>query len=224
MNIYFYDTYFMDCWTYTADQTRRDKLRDAELDMLRYSGLNLGLSKTFSQDNKDVLEIFGNERMKCFPHQEECDDSCCFENYDKALSALMQIAPKDKTQTFVWSAYKYEALGKSERVYRMIRKALSGNGGISANNFNQHLNNIKKLPFDRGQSVNMFTHIYGHFKKYVTPEEKESFLFILDAYATGKESFETVLERLIIFQNRYVDRFLHRATLFRNYGNNLISM
>lgn len=224
MNIYFYDTYFMDRWTHAANQTRRDKLCDAEADILRYSDLNLCLSESFCQNNKHVLEAFDKNRRRCLPYHEKIDGDRCFKRYDKALNALMEIAPKEKTHAFVWSAYKYEALGRSERLYRTIRKVLNNDRGISADDFNHLLKRIKKLPFERGQSVNMFTHVYGHFKKHVTAEEKQAFLSLLDAYATGNESFEAVLEGLITFQNRYVDRFLHRATLFRNHGNNSISM
>ncbi len=224
MSVYLYDTYFMDRWTHAANQKKRDRLCDAEAGMFRYSDLSLGLSESFCQNNKDVLESFGKDRVKCFPHHEKRDDGRCFETYGKALNALIRAVPKEKTYAFVWSAYKYEALGKSEALYRAIRKALNSNKIRNADDFNQYLNKIKKLPFERGQSVNMFTHVYGHFKKHVTVEQKQAFLFLLDAYAEGNASFETVLKRLMAFQNTYVDRFLHRSTLFRVYGNNLISM
>lgn len=217
MRLFFDDRYFFDALS-SSDERTRPLILAAEVDMLRHGGLGLRVSAADEKQHAESIKKIPDKLMS------RTDGEKPFRDYVDTLDELWLTSPNKHVAAFIWSAYKYETLGKSERLYRDIRKYLRDGGLTSGDAFTTVIDDIKRRPFERGQSVNMFTHVYGHFKKQLSGDEKKDVLALLEAYEKKQAMFADVLDRLKSFQRRYVDGYLHRTTLFRSQANSSISM
>ena len=81
-----------------------------------------------------------------------------------------------------WARWKYFVMARSQNEYLALRQLFSGNqwSEEKTTQFYQHLDTVKKLPFDLKARRNAYEHVWGYFKKAASSEERQHFFILLD--------------------------------------------
>ena len=141
-----------------------------------------------------------------FVNQLAGDVDIMLEVKDKNLSAVKCVlctSAGDVTHPLEkeWALYKYAVLEHSASIYNEIRTLLNTRGPVSPVAFYGKVETALQTPFTHGSCMNAAQHVWGYFKKDVTPKEKQSFAALLGAGEEGAVPFARV------------KRFLHRLAL-----------
>ena len=121
--------------------------------------------------------------------------------------------PSEKqTSQKLWAHYKYQVLAHSPKIYMDIRTYLKQEH-IQVSQVQALIDQALRLPENRSHYTVAFQHIWGYFKKKVSPQEKADFLFILERYQAGQVPASTVIQELQTLLERYPNRYLENSSL-----------
>ncbi|MEM0487402.1 MAG: DUF523 and DUF1722 domain-containing protein [Sulfolobales archaeon] len=73
----------------------------------------------------------------------------------------------------------------------------------------------------RKSYVNVFTHMYGHLKKLLNQSERKYVLYLIESYASDRESLKTVMAYFRGFIHRFGDSYLAEQRLLSPYPEEL---
>ena len=111
----------------------------------------------------------------------------------------------------LWAKNKYLVLSKSNQIYLEIRQYLKQED-VNTRVVERYIEQAAQLPEDTGQVTNAFHHVWDHFKKHATPEEKYKFLAKLEEYRDGKTTQNEILKEIRVLLGKYPNKYLQEST------------
>lgn len=91
-------------------------------------------------------------------------------------------------------------------------------------NYQEGLKDLLSREPSQKNRINVLTHIYGYFKKAVSPEEKEYYFDVLDQYLNNQTIYMNVLTILLGWAVRFKRNYLLDQTIFEPYPKELITL
>lgn len=121
--------------------------------------------------------------------------------------------------------HKYLLLSKNESIYRemgvLVATTTKANLEPSLNGYRMKLFQLLSSRSRKGQVRNTLDHIYGYFKKHVSPEEKQYYLQTVDEFLNDIVPLIAVIKVLEQFLNHYGSDYLKTQVFFNPYPADL---
>ncbi|AQW82836.1 putative DUF1722 domain protein [Campylobacter pinnipediorum subsp. pinnipediorum] len=205
-----------------------------------YNGINMRLEKEHNLEKiriyieKNKIRIFTkNTKEKCYDlHEKQNTKHIWFKQYFlmqifayKEIFEFLQTKPSFKSLIDFHSSYKYLIYSKSHKHYKHL-------GNIVANHNKKTLDKVLdeyKIIFleaiglkeSIAKTYNIFLHIYGYFKNYITKDEKQEILKMLNIFKQGLISFKSVSEVLALYIRKFDIKYLENQKILNPYPKKL---
>ena len=141
--------------------------------------------------------------------------------YQNLLQASLEViqakqAPTIRDLEAVWSRYKYLVLEYSPRHYQAIRQVLKDKTAYPDQALFDYLAQALAQPLDPATQVNAYDHVWGHFKKLATDQEKAHYLDLRQAFLAQQIDRQTIKSYLNQLSKTYQDKYMSHSYFF--YG------
>lgn len=90
-------------------------------------------------------------------------------------------------------------------------------------NYKELLQVLLACPLTKNKRINVLSHIYGYFKKYLSPSEKTFYFDTQNDYLVGRVPYSVTLNILRSFIVRFDQDYLSNQTIFEPYPKELIT-
>ncbi|GEK35116.1 DUF1722 domain-containing protein [Kurthia sibirica] len=112
----------------------------------------------------------------------------------------------------LWASEKYRVMYVHQNSYNTIRHFMAQPDG-TLQQLQQLLDNALKQQPSRGSAINTFDHIWGYFKKYATPKEKEHAQQLRNHFQNADELWSFLAKLAVHYEVPY----LKNSTLLLPY-------
>lgn len=121
--------------------------------------------------------------------------------------------------------YKYLVMLHSPSILKKLGRLVAGRslsdpGELAAAYRSLFIEALRREP-SRRSYVNVFTHIYGHVKRELNPEERRFVLTLIEKYRDGGESLNTLLAYFRGFIYRFGNKYLAEQRFIKPYPEEL---
>lgn len=110
------------------------------------------------------------------------------------------------------AAHKYQLLAHSTEGYRALGRLVAAGGDTLPAAYAQKFMQTLARPANRQRQVNVLQHVLGHFKKHLSPSDKEEALQLIEDYRSGLVPLVVPLTLLQHFLRQYPDEWLAAQT------------
>ncbi|WP_078435854.1 DUF1722 domain-containing protein [Campylobacter pinnipediorum] len=192
------------------------------------------LEKITKDIKKNRVGIFTkNTKEKCYDfHEKENARYVWFQQYFlmqifayKDIFEFLQTKPSFKSLIEFHASYKYLIYSKSHKHYKQL-------GNIVANRSKKSLCKVLdeykiifldaiSLKESIAKTYNIFLHMYGYFKNYITKDEKQKILKLLNMFKQGLVSLKSVLEVLVLYIKKFDIKYLENQKILNPYPKKL---
>jgi uncharacterized protein YbgA (DUF1722 family)/uncharacterized protein YbbK (DUF523 family) len=90
--------------------------------------------------------------------------------------------------------------------------------------YEENLRVLLSKTASKNRRINVFTHVYGYFKKELDVQEKEYYFELLDDYLNNQIPYTSILSLLRGWVLRFNDEYLKKQTIFEPYPKELVMM
>ncbi|MGT2911234.1 YbgA family protein [Streptococcus cameli] len=116
-----------------------------------------------------------------------------------------------------WAYHKYWVMGHSQAHYNALRLLFKGNDWSQekAEQYQQLLKEAGQLSPSKATLTTSYQHMWGYFKKKASPEEKETYKFLIEAVRPKKDDLKPFILQLI---DKYQPAYLVRSKFYDDKG------
>lgn len=113
-----------------------------------------------------------------------------------------------------WSHYKYSVLEHSPKHYEALRALLNDKKAYPVRDFYRLLEAGLATPVQASHAINAAQHVFGYFKKDITPAQKQLFLAKVARYEQGKLSLRALKKHLAQLTRTHQQSYLRDSYYF----------
>lgn len=142
------------------------------------------------------------------------------------LASFKHLERKMKNLVDFHSRNKYLFMGYNQKTLKEMGSIVANHEKLPVEtvfkNYQQFLETLLEGNTSMKKRVNVMTHIYGYFKKLLSPSEKEYYFEVLDQYMNNHVPYSNVFAVLKGWVIRFNDPYLKTQTVFEPYPKELI--
>lgn len=113
-----------------------------------------------------------------------------------------------KRQEQLWATKKYHVMFYSQKHYEQIRRMMCERCTIEA--LQQTIDEALRQSPTLGSQINTIQHMWGYFKKMATPDEKATYVTLLE-----KRDVRQLLDYIRTLADRYNVSYLQQSTILQ---------
>ncbi|MGL5245797.1 MAG: YbgA family protein, partial [Sarcina sp.] len=140
---------------------------------------------------------------------------------------IKNIPTIDKLKKF-HSMNKLLLMSYSQLGLKRLDKIITNYNNLNLNEvyllYEEELYNQLKTSPKYSSKINTFNHAFGYFSDYLSKEEKDFYLEILQKYSTGKLSTNVIINLLKNYAIRFNNEYLLSQTLLEPYPEALLDL
>ncbi len=140
----------------------------------------------------------------------------------RRLRTLLDAPPRIDRWMAFHAAHKYQLLAHSPEGYRELGRVVAAADPARIDEYAALFMQTLARPATKSRQCNVLQHILGHFKKYLSAEDKEEALQHIEDYRKGIVPLLVPLTLLEHFQRQHPDEWLGRQTYFAPHPKELM--